>query len=85
MPQVCIDFMLDRGIYLKPGADTSDPERVAQRYTREAAELGFELEGKSVCVVGYGGSIGVGLHLLEAGASRAVLQDDAKLLRESDW
>ena len=75
IPQAMIDFMLDHGLYLKPGADTSEPERVARRYEREVAGLGAPLEGRSVCFVGYGGSIGIGLHLLEQGATRVILQD----------
>ncbi len=74
-PQPLVDFLLDRGIYLKPGRDTSDPAGVARFYAERAAAHGRDLAGRRVCVVGYGGGLGVGLHLLEAGAAHVVLQD----------
>jgi hypothetical protein len=70
-PQPIVDLLLDRGIYLKPGGDTSAPARVAATYAERAGGV----TGKTVCVVGYGGGFGVGLYLLEAGAARVILQD----------
>lgn len=74
-PQRLVDFLLDRGIYLKPGRDTSDPEGAARSHAERAAAHGLPLAGRTVCVVGYGGGFGVGLHLLEVGAGRVILQD----------
>jgi len=74
-PQRAVDLLLDRGIYLKPGADTSEPARVAREYAERVAAHGLSLRGKTVCVVGYGGSVGIGLQLLEQGAATVVLQD----------
>jgi SAM-dependent methyltransferase len=75
LPQVVVDFMLDRGLYLKPGRETTEPERVAASYAERASAQGVPLAGKTVCVVGYGGGFGVGVHLLERGAARVLLQD----------
>lgn len=75
LPQAAIDRMLDRGLVIKPGRDTSEPDRVARDHAERAAQLGIDLAGKTVCVVGYGGGHGVGLHLLERGAARVILQD----------
>jgi hypothetical protein len=74
-PQPVVELLLDRGIYLKPGLDTSAPARVARAYVARAAAHGVEVAGKTICVVGYGGGLGVGLYLLEAGAGRVILQD----------
>lgn len=75
IPQPLIDFILERGIYLKPGGDTLQPAIVARKYADRATALGVPLSGRSVCVVGFGGGYGVGIHLLELGAARVVLQD----------
>jgi SAM-dependent methyltransferase len=74
-PRQVIDFMLDRGIYLKPSFDTSEPKRRARLYADRAAAHGIEIDGAAVCVVGYGGSVGIGLALVELGAGAVVLQD----------
>lgn len=74
-PQGVVDLLLDRGLYLKPGRDTSDPAGVARSYAAIATARGKALTGKTVCVLGYGGGLGVGLHLLEAGAGHVILQD----------
>jgi len=74
-PKTLINFMLDRGIYLKPGGETSRPQEVAALYLECMARNGLNLKGSAVCVVGYGGSYGIGIHLLAAGASRVILQD----------
>jgi SAM-dependent methyltransferase len=74
-PQPIVNFLLDRGIYLKPGRDTSEPDVMARAYAERAAAHGMAIAGKTVCVVGYGGSFGIGVYLLEAGAARVILQD----------
>jgi SAM-dependent methyltransferase len=74
-PQAVVDLLLDRGLYLKPGRDTSDPAGVARSYAATAAARGKPITGATVCVLGYGGGLGVGLYLLEAGAGHVVLQD----------
>lgn len=75
MPQFLVDFLLDHGFYIRPGTDTSQPEWMARRYVERAAAHGVAMAGATVCVVGYGGGYGVGVHLLEAGADRVILQD----------
>jgi SAM-dependent methyltransferase len=74
-PKSAINFMLDRGIYLKPGGETSRPHEVAALYSECVARHGLNLKGSTVCVVGYGGSYGIGIYLLENGARRVILQD----------
>jgi len=80
-PQPIVDALLDRGIYLKPGRDTSEPQRVAATYVERALAHGIDLSDRTVCVVGYGGGYGVGLYLLEAGARHVILQDPFAPLR----
>lgn len=74
-PQPVVDLLLDRGIYLKAGGDTSAPEALARSYVERARSHGVDVAGRTVCVVGYGGGWGIGLHLLEAGAGHVILQD----------
>ena len=74
-PQRIVDFILDRGICLKPGKETSTPQTVAGLYAEWAGKYGHRLEGSTVCVAGFGGGFGVGVYLLERGARRVILQD----------
>jgi hypothetical protein len=74
-PQKVVDWMLDRGVYLRPGRDTRQPEASVQAYCDAAARAGQSITGKRVLVFGYGGSLGVALGLLEAGARHVCLQD----------
>jgi SAM-dependent methyltransferase len=74
-PKTAINFMLDRGFYLKPGGETSRPHEVAALYSECVARHGLNLKGSTICVVGYGGSYGIGIYLLENGARRVILQD----------
>jgi len=67
--------MLDRGIHLKPGGETSRPHEVAPFYLGCIARHGLNLKGSTVCAVGYGGSYGIGLYILENEARRVLLQD----------
>ena len=75
VPERVAQFLLDRGLYLKPGEETARPDLVAHRYAERAEAAGVKLPGATVCVVGYGGSYGVGLHLLALGAGHVLLQD----------
>lgn len=83
LPQGLIDFIHDRGIFRKPGIETSRPETTAQWYEERARAHKRSLEGKTVCVVGFGGSFGIGVYLLELGAKRVILQDPFAPVRRS--
>ena len=74
-PQSAVDWMLDRGVYLKAGRDTERPEESVRVY-RDAGNRSSQcIAGKRILIFGYGGSLGVALGLLEAGAERIYLQD----------
>lgn len=81
LPEGLIDFIHDRGIFRTPGEETHRPEETARWYGEHAQARGQALDGKTVCVVGFGGSFGVGVHLLELGARRVILQDPFAPLR----
>jgi SAM-dependent methyltransferase len=83
IPQGAIEWMLDRGLFLKPGLDTRAPEQSVEQLAAICAQHGQTLEGRVVCVVGYGGSFGIGLALLQRGARHVVLQDPFAPLRPS--
>src|SRR5688572_15284066 len=74
-PQRIVDAMLSNSFYLKPGRDTSAPQESVAAYVEALKEKGQQLAGKQVCVVGAGGGWAIGVHLLEAGADRVMLQD----------
>ena len=75
IPQRVVEWMLERGVVLRPGLETSDPEGAVGRYAGVLRRGGRSFAASTVVVVGYGGGLGVALHLLEAGAERVVLQD----------
>lgn len=74
-PQKIISEMLDRGIYLSPGWDTTAPSRSFDQYEGAANKAGRTLKGARVCILGYGGGFAVALHMLEFGVAHVVLQD----------
>jgi SAM-dependent methyltransferase len=74
-PQWIVDGMLSRSFYLKPGRDTSAPQESVKAYIESLDRHGQSLPGKTVCVVGAGGGWAIGVHLLEAGAAKVILQD----------
>lgn len=74
-PQKIVDWMLDQGVYLKPGRDTDQPDESVRVYCEAGRRAAQSIAGKRVLVFGYGGSLGVALGLLEAGAEHVYLQD----------
>ncbi len=82
-PQDLMDFIHDRGIFRTPGQETRRPEETARWYCECAQARGRTLKGKTVCVVGFGGSFGIGVHLLEQGVRRVILQDPFAPVRRS--
>ena len=74
-PQPLVDALLSRGIILKPSGDTIAPRELAEHYARRSHGIGKPITGADVVVIGYGGSFGVGMQLLDLGAGTVVLQD----------
>ena len=83
LPQGLVEKMLDLGVFLQPGLDTRAPAQSVRLLGEACARHGLSLEGARVCVVGYGGSFGIGLALLDAGARHVVLQDPFAPLRRA--
>jgi SAM-dependent methyltransferase len=83
LPQGLIDFIHDRGIFRTPGIETRKPGSAAEWYAEQAQSRRRTLEAKTVCVVGFGGSYGVGVYLLELGVRRVILQDPFAALRHA--
>jgi hypothetical protein len=75
LPPSVVSFLLRRGLVIKPGLETSDPETAVQRYEQTLQEFGLGLQGKRVLDFGYGGHFGVGVELLRRGARHVVLCD----------
>jgi len=75
LPPSVVSFLLRRGLVIKPGLETSDPETAVQRYEQTLQEFGLGLRGKRVLDFGYGGHFGVGVELLRRGARHVVLCD----------
>lgn len=56
-PQSVVDRLLDRGLFIKPGRETSAPRALAEDYARRAEGLGLSVSDAEVFVVGFGGPI----------------------------
>lgn len=74
-PQRLVDWMLDRGVVLRAGRDTVSPDFSIETYREAGNRLSESIVGSDVLVFGFGGSLGVALALLEAGAAHVYLQD----------
>jgi hypothetical protein len=75
MPGDLARTLLRRGMIIRPGLETSDPDAAARRYGENLEQAGINLAGKRVMVFGYGGSFALGCLLLRQGASHIVLCD----------
>jgi SAM-dependent methyltransferase len=75
LPEKVVRTLLQRGIFIKPGLETSAPAEAAQRYLGALAAAGRSLRGCRVLLFGYGGGLGVALALLGAGARHVVVLD----------
>lgn len=74
MPQPMVDWMLTNKVYLRPGTETSMLDSALPMY-RDIAGEHLEIDGKAVLIFGYGGTYGLALSLLEAGARHVHLHD----------
>jgi hypothetical protein len=75
IPNQLFDFLLKKGIGVKPGMETSNPKVAVSQYMGVLKEKNFSIENKRVLLFGYGGNFGVACLLLEAGASHITLVD----------
>ena len=75
LPENVARFLLHRGILIKSGLETRQPQQAADRYRATLAAHDLDLTGKRVLVFGYGGGLGVACHLLQAGAGHVVLAE----------
>jgi hypothetical protein len=75
LPASAARGLLRRGLVIRPGLETSDPQAAVARYVSSLAACGRSLEGRQVMVFGYGGRFGVACGLLARGAGRVVLCD----------
>lgn len=75
MPDAVARALLRRGMIIRPGLETSDPDAAAGRYRQILEQAGTSMDGKRVMVFGYGGSFALGCMLLRQGAGHVVLCD----------
>ncbi|MDX1436175.1 MAG: hypothetical protein R3335_05150, partial [Anaerolineales bacterium] len=65
MPEGAVRFLLQRGMVIRPGLETSDPQAAVARYREILGQEQFDLKGSRVLVFGSGGGFAVGCGLLE--------------------
>lgn len=75
LPEKIVRFLLLRGWIIRPGSETSAPDRAAKLYEQDLVEIGESLEGKRVLIFGYGGRFSLGVRLLQFGAKEVILVD----------
>ena len=75
MPDNLARALLRRGMIIRPGLETSNPDAAAGRYHEILEQAGTSLAGRRVMVFGYGGSFALGCLLLRQGAGHVVLCD----------
>ena len=75
MPDDLARALLRRGMIIRPGLETREPEAAAGRYRDVLEQAGASLKDKRVMVFGYGGSFALGCLLLRQGAGHVVLCD----------
>lgn len=76
--------MLRLRLGIEPGIETRLPEQAADRYVRALETINQEIPGKQILVLGYGGSFGLAVTLLDRGASHVVLLDPFAKLKHSE-
>jgi len=75
IPNQLFNFLLQKGIGVKPGMETSNPKEAVFQYMKVLKTRNLSIENKRVLLFGYGGNFGVACLLLEAGASHITLVD----------
>ncbi|MHA2012198.1 MAG: methyltransferase domain-containing protein [Candidatus Helarchaeota archaeon] len=74
-PESVVNFFLQKGIFIKPGLETSNPDEALSQYLSVLDKQGISIAGKKCLLFGYGGNFGLGCMLLEQGATHVVLMD----------
>ncbi len=72
---ICSIFSYKKGIFIKPGIETSNPDKALSQYLSILDKQGISIAGKKCLLFGYGGNFGLGCMLLEQGAAHVVLVD----------
>jgi SAM-dependent methyltransferase len=75
LPERLTRFLLLRSLIIKPGLETVDAAAAIDRYLQVLRARQEQLAGKRVLVFGYGGRLGIGSGLLDAGAGHVTLWD----------
>jgi hypothetical protein len=75
LPSSVVRQLLRRGLVIRPGLETSDPQSAVERYITALAEYGRSPVGQRVMIFGYGGRYGVACGLLARGARHVTLCD----------
>ncbi len=76
LPGPIVNYILENRFFgLKLGRDTVNPRQTIEEYQSFLKLKSVSLKGKKILVIGYGGSYGIALELLESGAIQVVLQD----------
>ncbi len=74
-PEYLFNFFLQKGIFIKPGIETSNPNEALSQYLNVLNKQDISIVGKKCLLFGYGGNFGLGCMLLEKGAKHVILMD----------
>ncbi len=74
-PEYMVNFFLQKGIFIKPGIETSNPNEALSQYLNVLNKQDISIVGKKCLLFGYGGNFGLGCMLLEKGAKHVILMD----------
>lgn len=75
LPEGMARTLLRKGIIIRPGLETREPNLAVARYSAYLAEQGLTFTGQHVLVFGYGGSLAVAVELLQAGCKHVTVCD----------
>ena len=75
LPERLVGWLRSRRLLLEPGLETRHPGRAVDRYAEHLERYQVELQGQRVMVLGYGGSFGVAIELLNRDARHVALVD----------
>ncbi len=75
LPEKITRSLLRRGIIIRPGLETREPEQAAARYDTDLKKHHRTLTGKRILVFGYGGRFAIAVELLKLGVAHVTLTD----------
>lgn len=58
LPETLISFLLQRGVFLKPGLETSHPKQALSLYLNVLVNNRISVNHKKCLIFGYGGNFG---------------------------